>query len=58
MATIAVPKEYGYVILTGISSAFMLVYLGVNVGKARKKFKVQVNAWIWGISWCFGDDNW
>lgn len=53
MATITLPKEYGYVILTGISSAFMLTYLAVNVGKARKKFKVQVNALYRGISLCF-----
>ena len=42
MSPSALPSEYGYVILTGISSVFMLVYLGMQVGKARKKFKVYV----------------
>ncbi|EDO44678.1 predicted protein [Nematostella vectensis] len=41
MATIVLAKEYGYVVLTGISSAFMLTYLGIRVGVARKKFKIQ-----------------
>ncbi|XP_028415510.1 microsomal glutathione S-transferase 3-like [Dendronephthya gigantea] len=41
MPPLALPSEYGYVILTGLSSVFVLVYMGLQVGKARKKFKVD-----------------
>ncbi|XP_054262771.1 microsomal glutathione S-transferase 3-like isoform X2 [Macrosteles quadrilineatus] len=40
MATIVVPREYGYVILVGVGSAFMLVWKGIKVGQARKKFSI------------------
>lgn len=35
------PNEFGYVILTGTASAFMLIYKGVQVGMARKKYEVK-----------------
>uniref|UniRef100_A0A1B6C1V1 Glutathione S-transferase 3, mitochondrial n=1 Tax=Clastoptera arizonana TaxID=38151 RepID=A0A1B6C1V1_9HEMI len=39
--TITLPSEYGYVILVGVGSAFMLVWKGIKVGQARKKFGVN-----------------
>ncbi|XP_078375337.1 glutathione S-transferase 3, mitochondrial-like [Oculina patagonica] len=40
MASIVVAKEFGYVILTTVSSGFMIAYLAWNVGKARKQYNI------------------
>lgn len=36
-----IPVGYGYVIFTFVASIFMLIWKGVQVGKARKKFGVE-----------------
>jgi len=35
------PRDYGYVVLTAISSVFVLMWMGFKVGAARKKYNVQ-----------------
>lgn len=42
MAKIVIAEEYGYVVLTTVSSGFLMMYLAFNVGRARKKFSVFV----------------
>jgi len=42
--TVVVPQEYGYVIGTGVVSAFVLAYLGGAVIKKREEAKVDLPA--------------
>lgn len=41
MPALTIPKDYGYVMLVGVGSSIMMLYLGKNVSNARKKFGVQ-----------------
>jgi len=38
---LAIPKMYGLVVMVAVASCFLLVWLGVQVGKARKQFDVK-----------------
>ncbi|KAG8253364.1 hypothetical protein J6590_035357 [Homalodisca vitripennis] len=40
MVSILVPKEYGYVVLVAVGSTFMVMWKGIKVGAARKKYNV------------------
>ncbi|CAG7821263.1 unnamed protein product [Allacma fusca] len=42
--TLVLPDGYGYVILTAVASIFMTMWKAVQVGKARKEFKVDYPA--------------
>lgn len=37
------PEHYGYVLLVGAASVFVNAWMGMNVGKARKKYEVKVS---------------
>ncbi|XP_037518466.1 microsomal glutathione S-transferase 3 [Rhipicephalus sanguineus] len=39
--SLVMPKEYGYVILVGVGSAIVNMWLAFRVGRARKQFDVK-----------------
>ncbi|CAJ0877583.1 8154_t:CDS:2 [Entrophospora sp. SA101] len=51
MVLFEIPSKYGYVILTGLSSIVLTVYLGMKTTKARKVYGVEYpyrGVWIIG----------
>ncbi|OXA52183.1 microsomal glutathione S-transferase 3 [Folsomia candida] len=40
LVTVGIPREFGYVVLVAAASAIMIIWMGIQVGKARKKFKI------------------
>lgn len=39
--SIELPKEYGYVVLVLVAYAFLNLWMSLQVGKARRKYKVS-----------------
>ena len=42
MVTLELSGEYGYVVLVFVATIFLLQWLGIRVGIARKKYEVPV----------------
>ncbi|XP_046393488.1 microsomal glutathione S-transferase 3-like [Ischnura elegans] len=40
MATITIPADYGWVILTAVGSSFVITWKAMRVGAARKKYNI------------------
>ena len=38
----SLPEGYGYVIFSAVGSQFVAMWMAINVGKARKKYEVEV----------------
>lgn len=44
MATLELQAEFGYVMLVFVLSIVQLMWMALNVGRARKKYEVLVSA--------------
>jgi len=36
------PEGFGYVLITGVGSMFVNMWMAINVGKARKQYEIKV----------------
>ena len=48
----SLPEGYGYVIFSAVGSQFVAMWMAINVGKARKKYEVEVFYLVLTLFYC------
>ena len=46
------PEGYGYVIFSAVGSQFVNMWMAINVGRARKKYEVEVCSFLYSLNPC------
>ena len=49
----SLPEGFGYVIFTAVGSQFVNMWMAMNVGRARKKYEVEVSCVFSIFPFCF-----